>query len=181
MKQFTRWILAAGILVSMATLAPAAALITQGSNEIEVAGELDFDTEIGTRFLLELNYAYFFWDRIALGGRGSVFRNDAVTEWSVGGTAEYNFSLPEGWLPLLGTDLVPFVGGAVDLRYVELFDISETAVVFSGEGGVKFFLTDTTAVALSLVGEWATEEIYADDKEPTDLNLFVKAGMRFYF
>jgi hypothetical protein len=51
--------------------------------------------------------------------------------------------------------------------------------VLGGETGVKFFLTDSTAINLSLVGEWASEEIYADDLEATDLNLYAKLGMRF--
>ena len=157
------------------------ALVTKGSQEVEVAGRLDFATEVGTEFDLGLNYAYFFWDRIALGVRGAGGDNDAVSYWDLGTTAEYNFVLPPNWKPLFGTDLVPYLGVALDFRQAKLFDETENAAVFGGEGGVKFFLTDSTAINVSLVGEWASADIYADDLEATDLNLYLQLGMRFYF
>ena len=54
-------------------------------------------------------------------------------------------------------------------------------MVFGADAGVKFFLTDTTALALSLRGELATEDVYDDDLEATDKNLALLLGMRFYF
>ena len=176
-----KWLLVVVALGLAVSAAPGAALITKGSQEIEVSGQLDFATEVGTEFDLGLNYAYFFWDRIALGARGGVGDNDAVTYGGIGLTAEYNFILPPKFRPLFGTDLVPFLGAAVDYRYAKLFDENESAIVLGGEAGVKFFLTDSTAIHLSLVGEWASEEIYADDLEATDLNLYAALGMRFYF
>lgn len=176
-----KWLLMALACVLVVPAAPGAALITKGSQEIEIAGKLDFATEVGTEFDLGLNYAYFFWDRVALGTRGVLGDNDAVTYGGIGVTAEYNFVLPPKFRPLFGTDLVPYLGAAVDYRYAKLFDENESAAVFGGEAGVKFFLTDSTAINLSLVGEWATTEIYADDLEATDLNLYAQLGMRFYF
>ena len=171
-------VMAVGLVVPAAM---GAALITKGSQEIEVAGTLDFATEVGTELALGANYAYFFWDQVAFGARAAVGDNDAVTYWGMGLTAEYNFVLPENWKPLFGTDLVPYLGATIDFRQADLFDVTENAAVLGGEAGLKFFLTDSTAIALSLVSEWATEEIYADDLEATDLNLFGQVGMRFYF
>jgi hypothetical protein len=176
-----KWLVLALACSLVASAALGEALVTKGSQEVEVAGRLDFATEVGTEFDLGVNYAYFFWDRIALGLRGAGGDNDAVSYWDLGATAEYNFVLPPNWRPLFGTDLVPYLGVAVDFRQAKLFDETENAGVLGGEGGVKFFLTDSTAINLSLVGEWATEEIYADDLEATDLNLFLQLGMRFYF
>ena len=181
MMKSMKWLAVAVLCGGIVPAACGEALVTKGSQEVEVAGRLDFATEVGTEFDLGLNYAYFFWDRIALGLRGGVGDNDAVTYWALGTTAEYNFVLPPNWRPLFGTDLVPYLGAAIDFRQAKLFDVTENAAVFGGETGVKFFLTDSTAINLSLVGEWATEEIYADDLEATDLNLFVQLGMRFYF
>ncbi len=161
--------------------APGAALVTQGSNEIAVDGSMDFATFQGFETDLSLKYAYFFWDRVALGARGMVYDNDAVTYFGVGLTGEYNFMLPESLRPLFGTDLVPFLGATVDYRHADLFDETESAVVFGGEAGVKFFLTDSTAISMSLVGELATEDIYEDDLEATDKDLSIQVGMHFYF
>ncbi len=176
-----KWIVLALVCSAVAPAAMGAALVTKGTHEVEVAGRLDFATEVGSEFDLAVNYAYFFWDRISLGLRGAGGNNDAVSYWALGGTVEYNFILPPNWRPLFGTDLVPYLGGSIDFRQAKLFDLTENAAVFGGEGGVKFFLTDSTAISLSLVGEWATEEIYADDLEATDLNLFLQLAMRFYF
>lgn len=169
----------AGILAVPAAFG--AALVTEGSNEIAVGGALDFASAAGVDLNIRAKYAYFFWDRISLGGRVSLSDNDVADHFGAGLVGEYNFGLPEGYEPLFGTDLVPFVGGAVDYRHVKVFRESDDAVVFGLEAGVKFFLTDSAAVSLSLVGEWATEEIYADDDEATDLDLFLQLGMRFYF
>ena len=176
-----KWLVVAMVCGMAGTAARGAALVTQGSSELAVGGKLDFATEVGTDFDLGVKYAYFFWDRISIGGRTVMGNHDAVNYFGLGVTGEYNFQLPDAYGPLFGTDLVPFVGGAVDYRHVKLFDEEEGAVVFGLESGVKFFLTDSTAVTVSLVGELATEDIYADDLEATDKDLSLQLGMRFYF
>ena len=77
--------------------------------------------------------------------------------------------------------MVPFfLGAAIDYRHVSL-DENEDALVFSLEAGTKLFLTDSTAVVLSMIGEMGTEDIYYDEDEPTDKNLLFELGLRFYF
>ena len=170
--------LACGVAVPAAM---GSALVTKGSSEIAVQGMMDFATFQGVETDLSAKYAYFFWDRIALGARGMVYDNDAVTHFGMGLTGEYNFNLPESVRPLFGTDLVPFLGLAVDYRHADLFDETESALIFGAETGVKFFLTDSTAISLSLVGELATEDVYEDDYDATDKNLDLQIGMHFYF
>jgi len=176
-----KWLVVALVCSLVVPAAMGAALVTKGSNEIAIDGKLDFATEVGTAFDMRVKYAYFFWDRIALGARATMDNNDAMNHFGVGLTGEYNFVLPEGWRPLFGTDLVPYLGVGVDYRHAKLFDEKESAVVFGAEGGVKMFLTDSTAISLALVGELATEEIYADDLDATDKDLSLQVGMRFYF
>ena len=176
-----KWIAMAVVCGVAVPAAMGSALVTKGSNEIAISGDLDFATAIGTELELTAKYAYFFWDRISLGARTMVYNNDATSQFGIGLTGEYNFNLPPNLRPLFGTDLVPFLGVAVDYRHTKLFDEKDSAVVFGAEGGVKFFLTDSTAISLSLVGELATEDIFADDLEATDKNLMLQLGMRFYF
>ena len=173
-----------GLVMAVAiagTSAQGAALVSRGASEVAIGGKLDFATAAGTDLALDVKYAYFFWDRFSVGTRVTLHNNDAMNHLGIGATAEYNFQLPEGYKPVFGTDLVPYLGVAVDYRHAKLFDEKESAMVFGGEGGLKFFLTDMTAVTLSLVGEWATEEIYADDLDATDKDLSLRLGMRFYF
>lgn len=158
------------------------ALLTKSTSELGVGGRLNFNSGEGTAFRMDLNYAYFVIDRLSIGGRFSFADNEFDNFYSLGLSTEYNFGLPDSVKPLFGTDLVPFLGGYVDYRRASFSGLSdESAAVLGGETGVKFFLTDTMALALSLVGEWASEDIYVDDEELTDLTLFLDLGMRFYF
>lgn len=171
-----------GLLILLAaSSAQASALITKGANEVAVSGTLDFQTDLGTEFHLNLKYAYFVMDRVSVGTKISMHNNRTFNHFGLGLTAEYNFRLPQGYEPLFGTDLVPYVGGSVEYRHAKVYESKDGAVVFGGEGGVKFFLTDTTAVTLALVGEVATDDVFADDNEATNLNLMMLLGMRFYF
>lgn len=176
-----KWLIVALVCGMAVPAAMGEALVTKGTSEIALAGMIDFATFQGVETDVNVKYAYFFWDRFSLGARGMLYNNDAVNHYGVGLTGEYNFSLPKTVRPLFGTDLVPFLGVFVDFRHAKLFDQTESAMVFGGEGGMKFFLTDSTAITLSLVGELATEDIYDDDLEATNKNLALQVGMRFYF
>lgn len=177
-----KWFALALIVGVAVPSAMGAALITKGANELAIAGMVDFQSGEGPESILDVRYAYFVMDRVALGTKVSLQYNDYYRHFGIGATAEYNFQLPEGVKPLFGTDLVPFLGVALDYRYADIDYIGdESAVVLGGEGGLKFFLTDTTAVTLSLLGEVATEDVYVDDDEATNRDLRLLLGMRFYF
>jgi len=176
-----KWLVLALVCSVAVPSAMGAALVTKGSRELGLSGALDFATESGTAFVLDANYAYFFWNRTSLGLHLQGANNDAVHAFGIGVNAEYNFTLPAKYRPLIGTDLVPFVGVALDYRQAKLFDETESAAVFGGEAGIKFFLTDSVAMTLSLIGEVASEDIYADDLEATNKDLGLQLGMRFYF
>lgn len=171
-------VLACGVA---APAARGAALVTKGSSQVSLSGILDFDTEDGSQSKLEVSYGYFFWDRISLGMRVMGSDDGNVQTGSIGVNGEYNFRLPAKWGPLFGTDLVPFLGAGVDYRHAEVFDDHQNSAVFTGEGGVKFFLTDSLAFVLSLVGELATDDIYADNDDSTNQNLYLKLSTGFYF
>ncbi len=161
--------------------AQAAGLVTQGSSELGVGGLLDFKSAVGTDFALDVRYSYFFWDRISLGGVGGFSHNDAASGVKVGGVGEYNFKLSDNYAPLIGTDLIPFVGLGLSYQYVDIHHEHESALVLTAEGGLKFFLTDSAAVILSGVFDLATKDIFPDDDDANKWDLSLKLGMRFYF
>ncbi|MGD9782874.1 MAG: hypothetical protein AB7V14_12110 [Kiritimatiellia bacterium] len=180
MKIAKAWILALA-LGGTATAAMGEALVSKGASEMAIDGMVDFATFQGVETELAVRYGYFFVDRLSVGPKAMLYNNDAVNHLGLGVVAEYNFQLPPNYKPLFGTDLVPFLGGSVEYRRAKLFDETESAGVFGADAGVKFFLTDTTALALSLRGELATEDVYDDDLEATDKNLSLLLGMRLYF
>lgn len=178
MKKYILLVLTAVMVVSSAN---AAALLDKGSSELAISGWLDFDTADGTEVDLELRYGYFLLDRFSVAGLFDTRDSKHSKIYAIGAIAEYNFTLPEGWRPAIGTDLVPYVGGGLSYAYADVLGFDDDAFIFRGDLGVKFFLTDSAAVTLALVGSWATDDIYADDDELTDLDLQMQLGMRLYF
>lgn len=175
---------AAAALLALLAAAPSAsakALVTQGSSELGVSGFVDIESALGTDVQFDLRYAYFFFDRFSFGVIGGFGDNDAVTRFDLSLVSEYNFALSDSYRPLVGTDFVPFLGVGVGFLYADLYPGDETAVLFSGEAGAKFFLSDSAAVTLSLLGQFATEDVFADDAKATDVDLSLRLGMRFYF
>lgn len=176
-------ILAIAALAVTASVLPVQAegLVTQGSSELGIGGTFDFTSAVGTDLALDVRYSYFFWDRISLGGVGGFSHNDAASGIKAGFVGEYNFALPEGYEPLIGTDFVPFIGAGLSYQYVDVYHEHESALVLTTEGGVKFFLTDSAAVTLSAIFDLATEDIFPDDNDANKWNVAFRLGMRFYF
>ncbi len=177
-----KWMAAVVLGLALTQTVFGAALVTKGSQELAVQGRLDFESAQGTDFSLVGQYGYFFLDRVSIGVRMGLGDNDAASSLAFGGVCEYNFRLSPNYRPLIGTDLVPYVGGAVEYRHVDIkHSDDQDAMVFGAEGGVKFFLTDTAAVTTSLVGEWATEKIFPDKHKWDSMDFRLCVGMRFYF
>ena len=166
--------LAAGIAAAAAFSAHAEALVTKGSSELGIGGNLDFKSAVGTDVSLGVRYAYFFWDQISLGGTVGVADNDAATSFKIGGVGEYNFKLSDNYQPVIGTDLVPFVGLGLSYQHVDIHHEKENALVFTTEAGIKFFLT-------SGIFDLATKDIFPDDDDANKWNFALNLGMRFYF
>lgn len=173
-------VLAAAVIGVAATGAQGAALIDEGSSELGVGGALDFVGVNGTSVDLSLRYGYFFWDQISIGGVFGLYNDDDLTRFEFGAVGEYNFRLDSEYRPLVGTDLVPFVGASLRYAYADMSE-NKSALLLGAEGGVKFFLTDSAAVILSMAGDLATEKIFPDDGDMQNWDLALKLGMRFYF
>lgn len=181
MKRFFVPVLAAVAVASATLPARAAGLVSEGSSELGVGGLVDIASAVGTDISLDIRYAYFFWDRISIGGVAGFGDNDAATAIKAGFVGEYNFKLSDNFAPVIGTDLVPFVGVGLTYQYVDIYHKHESALVLSPEGGLKFFLTDSAAVTLSALVDLATEKIFPDDDDAEMWNLSFRLGMRFYF
>ncbi len=181
MKRMGVFCAAAAVAATLARTADAEALITQGSSELGVGGQLDFASAVGTDVGIDVRYAYFFWDQISLGGVAGFGDNDAATSFKIGMVGEYNFKLSDQYRPIVGTDFVPFAGLGLSYQYVDIYHNKESALVFTTEGGVKFFLTDSAAITASGVFDLATKDIFPDDDDAKKWDLSLRLGMRFYF
>jgi hypothetical protein len=165
---------------SMAVTGFGAAMM-QDTSELALDGTLDFDSANGTQILLDVFYGYFVMDYLEVGPTVSFVNQDDLTAWRLGVQGEYDFDL--------GTELVPFVG--LSLKYAQLdadtiegetVDVADSALVFGGTAGAKYFITEDVAISADLAFDWATDKIYPKDNfeyQSTDARL--ELGLRFFF
>lgn len=180
MKKFFAVLLVVGGMAAAAQ-AQMSALITQGSSEMGAGGSLAFQSESGTSFDLDLRYAYFFWDYVSIGGHIIISDNDYASRYGGGVIAEYNFMPGPRYKPVIGSAFVPFVGGLLDYRHAKVYGESGSALVFGLEAGAKFFMTESAAIVTSLIGEFATDDIYANDNDLEAYDFRLNLGIRLYF
>jgi hypothetical protein len=167
--------------LAMALIAAVAAtahgmFLEEGTSEVSVSGQLNFDTANGTLTDVNLFYGYFLMDYFELGPVATYINDDAVQTWALGPKAEYNFDV--------GYTAVPFVGCSLLIASTEFkaADESDTAGVAGVEGGVKFFISEYAAISVALVGEIATEHIYSAKNGETDnTDARIDLGMRLFF
>ena len=170
-----RKFLAVALILTLAA-ASHAMYFTEGTSELSVSGLLDFKSANGTLTDINLFYGYFVMDYLEAGLAGSFMNGNAVRTWALGPKAEYNFDI--------GYSAVPFVGGSLMFAASKLKEEekSDTAVIAGAEAGAKFFITEYAAISAALVGEIATDDIYASsDDEMDSIDLRFELGMRIFF
>lgn len=154
-----------------------AAPIAVGTQEIQLFGGLDVDSAAGTAISLDAGYGYFVADYVEIGGLFGFANDDIVSSFSAGGFAEYNIETE--------TDVIPFVGTQLRLIYtdIELFgdSQSETAGALGLYAGVKFFITDGLAISVRVLGETATEDVYVEDDDVSNVDVGFDFGLRYFF
>ncbi|MFH0909650.1 MAG: outer membrane beta-barrel protein [bacterium] len=168
MKRFTT-------IVAMLAVAGSAygASLKQGTQEVVVEGLFDPDSAAGTVYDLSLGYGTFVQDNVEVGGQVNWSDDDVVTSYGAGAFAEYNFDQ--------GTELVPYVGAAIDYVNSDIEDVDELdSFQVTGEVGVKYFLAENVAISVAGKYQWSDEDIYAEDGDLTDTNIEVDLGMRFF-
>lgn len=152
-----------------------AVTLAPGTMETRVSGQFDSTTANGTLFDLNVSYGYFFQDNLQAGGRVGFYDNDNVTLYSALAFVEYNFEIgSEDWLPYVEFALGLSKGdgeGGVD----------ETAITTELQGGIKYFLAPNVALSGGLVLNYASEEIYPDEKNYEDNDARLQLAIRYYY
>ncbi len=149
-------------------------LIGQGTRELAVQGDMQFASEVGTAFEIDLRLGQFVIHGVQVGILASVADNDIATQWGIGAFTEYNVDL--------GTELVPFAGLAAKYSYLDP-DVGDSndGAVFGAAAGVKYFFAENIAISLNYLFEWATDDVFRDKEEAEDTNHSIQLGMRFFF
>jgi hypothetical protein len=148
--------------------------LNKGTRVLEGAGSIDV---MADKLQIQLAYGRFVADGIEVAAIAGLQDDDRYMSTELGLRTEYNFVLDSAW--------VPFLSAGVVWSDVEIDDsnLDTDAAVFSAGGGVKYFIRDDVALALSGNYLYATDDIFvdSDDGELTEDEIRFLFSVRFYF
>ena len=170
------------LLLTLAPMIPVqAGRIDAGTIEVGVDMALDFNGANGTTYSGDLRGGYFLVDGVLAGGRLGFRTDDDWTGFGLHAYLEQHFETDTPW--------IPYVGGSLGFEYCSYeyradnvkVSESENALVLGLTAGVKFFITETTALDLGLALDIASEDIYhASDGDGDNVDATLGLGLRFF-
>lgn len=157
-------------------------MLDQGTQEISIAGRLEFPDFKKLDYDLDGSYGYFIRDGWEVGTRIGASDFGGVDRVDVGVFTEYNFNRDKHWVPYVGAAIgigsVSFDDGDFDSS-TELND--DEGAIFDVQVGVKWFLRPYMAISTAINFQFATEDVFATDDSIEDNLTTLQIGMRFYF
>jgi hypothetical protein len=148
--------------------------LDKGTKVLEGAGHLSL---MADEVQIQLAFGLFVADGVEVALVAGLLDNDRYMSTELGVRAEYNL--------VRDSALVPFLGASVVWADVEAdeSDIDTDAAVFSVGGGVKYFIRDNVALAVSGSYVLATDDIFVDseDGKAQDDDVRILFSVRFYF
>ena len=148
--------------------------LDKGTKVLEGAGRADV---MADELQIQLAYGRLVADGIEVAAVAGLRDDESYMSTELGGRAEYNF--------LFNSPIVPFLGAGVSWVSAEAddSDLDTDAAVFSVGGGLKYFIRDEVALAVSGSYLFATDDIFvdSDDGELQDDEFRILFGVRFYF
>ncbi|HMO49495.1 MAG TPA: outer membrane beta-barrel protein [Kiritimatiellia bacterium] len=178
MKKLGLWIALAAMIgsVAVAETPEIVPMLQQGTREVVIEGEYQFDSAIGPVTDLLVSYGYFFRDYFEVGGRLGLYNDDFSTDYRIGGFTEYNFYIDSRFVPFVGAD----IGWFIFDPDVPGFD-SENTMFAGASGGVKYFLSSNIALSAKYTLLWSEEKVFYEGDKIKDTDHRLRVGMRFYF
>lgn len=163
--------------LTLTTGSAAANMLGQGTQTLRISGLFDPDTEAGSRFNLDVGFGYFVADYVEIGLAVSIFSDDFVDAYALGGYGEFNFDTATAFVPFVGLSL-RFINS--DFSYGELKE-SSSAGVLGLYGGSKYFITESLALTATLGVDVATDDVFTEEDDITNTDFRFDLGLRFYF
>ena len=148
----------------------------QGTVGLGVNFNLDFDGPGGTTVDGGLLGGYYLSDGVLVGGSFSAYDDDYITRFAGFLTAEQNFETGTPWIPYIGARL-----GLMHGKY-KIAGESESATALAAglTGGIKYFLTESIAIDLSIDAVLASDDVFLASGEVESYNISLKGGLRFF-
>lgn len=174
MKKFFTSIIFA--LVAITSTAVMAGRTDEGTWAVGADFMFDSATVAGPYANLEFELGKFTKTNELWGGTLELTADDYVTTVAAGPKYEYYFDLD--------TPYIPYIGAGIQLAYSS-YDLGESNSEFAIVGelnlGMKFFLTENTAIDMSINAAAASGDIYSDEDGMTSNNIDFTIGFDFCF
>ncbi len=146
--------------------------LSEGTQEIQVGGFVNWNGRNDERTELKLGYGYFIDENFVVGPRFSMGHDSADALFTFDAYTEYHFPV---------NDIVaPYIGAALGYANNSKAEKS-SAVTLSIAGGCKFFIVEDLALDLSLNHTQATERIFLSDLDFERQRTSIEIGLRFFY
>ena len=148
------------------------AMIEAETMELGLSGYLDFDDPDGhVATQVDSNLGYFFLDDVEAGGVASFCNTGSDLGIGLGAFAEaiLNINYP----------VAPFIAASIQYKFGDYFEHNH--LLFEGNAGLKFFLTDYLAINGGFVYSLATEDVYINNGEAKNHDAGMRLGLSCYF
>lgn len=157
--------------VSLNAQANSEQYLPEGTQELNVAGNLNFDTD---NYNIAARYGYFISDDWEIGGDVNVALSDETDSMDFSMFTQYNFTN--------STDFVPYIGISAGLLSAKNGDSNflqndDDAFVFSTQLGVKYFINRNVALSAEFEQSWSDLEVQGMSDSFSEVRL----GTSFYF
>ena len=148
--------------------------LDEGTKVLEGAGYMNM---MADELQLQLAYGQFVADGLEVAVVAGLRDNDAYMSTELGLRAEYNFVADSALVPFLN------VGAVWGDAEADDSDLDTSAAVFSAGAGMKYFLRDDVALALSASYLLASDDLFVDseDGELQDDDVRLLFSVRYYF
>ena len=148
--------------------------LNKGTKVLEGSGYINL---MADEVNIQLGYGKFVADKWEISLVAGLRDSDRYMSTELGIRTEYNLVRNAAFVPFLSASVV-----WADVEADE-WDVDTDAAVFSVGGGMKYFLRNDVALALSASYLWATDDIVVDyeDGELEDDDIRVLFSIRFHF
>ena len=147
-------------------------VLQQDTIEIGLNGALDFENFNGkVQTANQLSLGYFVIDDVQVGGIAEFACEGSDIGWGLGPYAEVNFDLDSA--------VVPYVALRLTANFGNLYRSDH--LLAEGAGGLKFFLTESVALAAELYYDLASKNIYNNNGRDQSSDFGMHFGVRSYF
>lgn len=171
MKYIKSALVIGAVFFSLAAHAGSEQYLLEGTQELNVSGNLNFDTD---NYNLTGRYGYFVADNWEVGGDMSAGLSDETDTLDMSLFTQYNFTN--------STDFVPYIGISAGVLTAENGDSNilqqdDSGFVFTTQLGVKYFVNEHVALSAEFEQSWSDLEVQGLSDSFSE----VRIGTSFYF